>query len=307
MNTRYPALMAVPVLAAAAAAGPEPAWTLYRPSNTGIPGDYCHIIHIDENDHPWIGGYIPFWEEGGAGHFDGQRWRALNNVDCPEILSPRFNDMVRTADGIYWIGTDIGLLRFDPAQELWCVTRFDPSNSPLVGDQIRELDVAPDGTIWIANGSIQAGGGGLGHYDPATGEWEFWNTSNGLPWWAGWDQVDYVTTIADPGGGYTVWFGSGTMGLTTYRDGVFIWYGSPTPPPLDPLPTGIPGHNPPDDQGNLWMMTNRGLGRRAPDGSFVITGFPADLDTEVSRVETISGGRALLGTYYADVFLWDGE
>jgi hypothetical protein len=212
---------------------------------------------------------------------------------------------VQTADGIYWIGTDIGILRFDPAQEPWCVTRLDTTNTPLAGDQIRELDVAPDGTIWVANGSIQTARGGLGRYDPATGTWEFWNTSNGLPWWSGWDEVDYVAAIPDPAGGYTVWFGSDTMGLTTYRDGLFIWYGSPTPPPLDPLPGAILGHNPPDEQGNLWMMTNRGLGRRAADGTFLITGFPADLDTEVSRVETISGGRALLGTYYADVFLWD--
>lgn len=217
------AFVLLPTIAAAAAAPGDVTWELIRPSNTGIPGDFTQVIFIDDDDSPWVSGYITFWEEGGVAHFDGTNWRVLGNVDCNQITSPRFNDIVKTDDGIMWIGSDSGLLRFDPTAEPWCVTRFHSGNTPLKGNQIVGIDIAPDGTLWLA--TQQVGGssaGGLGHYDPANDTWEFWDTSNGLPWWAGWDWVDYVSVQADAAGGYTVWFGSNEMGLTTYKDGLFV-------------------------------------------------------------------------------------
>ncbi len=292
--------------------GEEIEWELIRPSMTGVPGDYTQTIFIDDDDSPWIGGYIPFWEEGGVGHFDGTNWRTLNNVDCPQIGSdigaPRFNDIVKTDDGVMWIGTGRGLLRFDPSVEPWCVTKYTPGNSGIAGADVSNIDIAPDGTLWIACATWGGGTqGGLSHYDPATDTWESWDTSNGLPWWSGWDWVDYVAVQPNAGGDYTVWFGSREMGLTSYQQGLFIWYGSPTPPPVTPLPTGIPGRHAVNDRGELLLTTNQGLALRAPDGAYtIIGGYPAGLSSEVSIVEPVSGGRLLLGTYYADVFLWDG-
>ncbi len=286
-------------------------WQLIRPSMVGVPGDYTQTIFIDDDDSPWIGGYIPFWEEGGLGHFDGTHWRTLNNVDCPEIGqeigAPRFSDVVKTDDGVMWIGSGRGLLRFDPSEEPWCVTRYTPANSGIAGADVSNIDIAPDGTLWMAcstwGGSSQ---GGLSQYDPATDTWNSWDTSNGLPWWAGWDWVDYVAVQPDAGGGYTVWFGSNEMGLTTYKDGLFIWYGSPTPPNVDPLPYGTLGEDPVADNGDMLMSTEAGIAFRHPDGTYTIVGgAPGGLTTEVAIIQQISGGRVLLGTYYADVFLWE--
>lgn len=287
-------------------------WRLVRPTNTGVPGDYTQAIFIDDDDSPWIGGYVTFWEEGGVGHFDGHAWRVLGNVDCPAIGSqigaPRFNDIVKTADGVMWIGGSQGLMRFDPREEPWCVTRYVPSNSGIAGAYVGNIDIAPDGTLWMACSTWGSGTqGGLSHYDPATNTWESWDTSSGLPWWAGWDWVDYVAVQPDAGGGYTVWFGSREMGLTTYKDGLFIWYGSPTPPDVDPLPLGVGGKDAVDDDGNLLLLTDAGIAFRSPAGDYSIVGAgPAGLTTEVAIYEPVSGGRVLLGTYHADVFLWDG-
>jgi hypothetical protein len=299
----------VPAIGHVAAAEPgDVSWRLVRPTNTGVPGDFTHFIFIDDDDSPWVCGYVPFWEEGGVGHFDGHNWRVLGNVECGQVASPRFNDIVKTADGVMWIGSDNGLLRFDPSVEPWCVTRFHTGNSPLRGNQIVGLDIAPDGTLWIADQEFGgSAAGGLGHYDPATNQWEFWDTSNGLPWWAGWDWVDYVAVQPDATGGYTVWFGSSEMGLTTYKDGLFIWYGGPTPPDVTPLPRGVGGHDPVDDEGNILLSTDQGIAFRSPAGAYsIVGGYPAGLSSEVSVYEPISGGRVLLGTFYADVFLWDG-
>ncbi len=299
------------LIVASAACAQDVSWELIRPSNTGVPGDYTQTIFIDDDDSPWIGGYIPFWEEGGVGHFDGTNWRVLGNVDCPQIGqqigAPRFNDIVKTDDGIMWIGSGRGLLRFDPSEEPWCVTRYTPSNSGIAGADVSNIDIAPDGTLWMAC-STWGGGtqGGLSHYDPATDTWESWDTSNGLPWWAGWDWVDYVATQPDATGGYTVWFGSGEMGLTTYKDGLFIWYGSPTPPNVDPLPYSTLGKDPVADNGDMLVSTEDGIAFRHPDGTYTVIGAaPAGLTSEISIVQQVSGGRVLLGTYYADVFLWD--
>jgi len=264
-------LFAVLSAAPAMAAPGDVSWELIRPSNTGVPGDFTQTIFIDDDDSPWIGGYIPFWEEGGVGHFDGTNWRVLGNVDCPQIASPRFNDIVKTDDGIMWIGSDQGLLRFDPGVEPWCVTRFHPSNSGIAASSVNNISIAPDGTLWMACDTVGgSSAGGLSQYDPATGDWNSWDTSNGLPWWSGWDWVDYVAVQPDSTGGYTVWFGSNEMGLTTFKDGLFIWYGSPTPPPGSPMPQWVYGKNSVDDEGNLLLGTDQGMALRAKDGTYTL-------------------------------------
>ena len=302
-------LVAVPVPSLAQ----DVTWRLIRPSNTGVPGDFTQTIFIDDDDTPWIGGYITFWEEGGVAHFDGVNWRVLNNVDCPQIGqqigSPRFNDIVKTSDGIMWIGSDQGLLRFDPSEEPWCVTKYTPANSGIAGASVNNIDIAPDGTLWMACDTFgSSSAGGLSQYDPVTDTWNSWDTSNGLPWWSGWDWVDYLAVQPDAGGGYTVWFGSAEMGLTTYKEGLFIWYGSPTPPNVDPLPYSTLGKDPVLDNGDMLMSTEDGIAFRHPDGTYTVIGAgPGGVGgSDIARVEPISGNRVLLGTFHADVYLWDG-
>lgn len=282
------------------------AWRILRPGNTGIPGDYTQDIHLDGADLPWIAGYIPFWEEGGMAHWDGAvNWEVVSSFDHPLIASPRFNEIFEDAQGVYWIASDAGLLRYDPAVGPSSLARFDDQNTPLVASQVVGIDQDPLGRLWMAVHDV-SGPGCLARHDPATGAWNVWTTQNGLPWgtaWPGWNGVDFVAVVPDPEG-YTVWFGNSTQGMATWRNGAFRWLqGSPPP---GPLPTGFKSNDPVDSQGNAWMTTSQGLARRNPDGSFTVTGYPAGLSSEVSRVFAAESGRALLGTYYADVFEWDG-
>ena len=307
MNRMLTALALISTAGIANAAPGDVSWELVRPSNTGVPGDFTNSIFIDDDDSPWIAGFVTFWEEGGMSHFDGTNWRVLGNVECNQITSPRFNEIVKTDDGIMWIASNNGLLRFDPTQEPWCVERFHSGNTPLRGNQIVGIDIAPDGSLWLATQEFGgSSAGGLAHFDPATDAWEFWDTSNGLPWWAGWDWVDYVAVQADASGGYTVWFGSTEMGITTYKDGLFVWYGSPTPPNVQPLPISVLGVNAVDDNGNLLLSTDEGLALRAPDGTYSIIGnLPPD-GTAFSAVELLPSGRIAAATFGANVYLWDG-
>jgi ligand-binding sensor domain-containing protein len=286
-------------------------WKRFTPGNTGVQGDYVQAIFMDPNDHPWIAGYTPIWEQGGMANFDGDRWTNVSNVDYPaKLLSPRFNDIEEDANGLLWIASDAGLLRYDPAVGPASLTRFDPANTPMPADQVRDVAIAPDGAIWLAIHDVQSvPSGGLVRFDPPANAWSVWTTASGLPWgaqWPLWDWIDFVSIVPDPDGGFTVWFGSDPLGMATWKNGAMTWYGVPSLLPYNaPLtPVGLPSARAVDDLGNLWVETNKGLARRSPEGTYTVTGYPASGST--SCVFALSGGRAIAGSYYSAVDLWDG-
>lgn len=303
-------MLALGLFLAPALQSESPEWRYYTPGNTGIPGDTVVTIHVDADDDPWIAGYTTFWEQGGMAHWDGAHWSTLSNVERPEIVSPRFYDIVEDAAGRLWIATEDGVLHYDPVAD--SLTRYDTTNTPLPAVDVVDLALDPEGSLWLAVDDNETGIGGLARFVPSTGSWSFWDTTNGLPWgaeWPGWDTVDFVAAIPSPAGGpngFAVWFGSGPMGMATWENGSFSWFGLPNPSSPTLQPIGFAGRSPVDELGNAWMVTSDGLARRNPDGTFLITGYPAGLSTEVSVVNALSGGRAALGTYYADVFVHDG-
>lgn len=272
MRNRLPALtlacIGATVVGSAGAAGPE--WTVLKPSNTGIPGDTTLDIFVDAAGKPWIPGYIPFWEEGGMSRFDADTntWFTVTNVDYPQIASPRFNDIDSDAAGIMWIGTDDGLLRYDPEVGPESLVRFDKFNTPMPGDQIIQVSIAPDGSVWLAiHNHGETPPGGLVRYDPSADTWDVFTTASGLPWgdeWPGWDWIDYAAAAPDDDGGYTVYFGSMEMGAASYKDGVFRSFQQE---PSEPQIWGVASDDPVDDVGHVWLTSEQGLVRRDTDGS----------------------------------------
>jgi ligand-binding sensor domain-containing protein len=299
------AVIAASATSVALAGSTDPQWSYYKPSNTGIPGDYVQSIFVDTGGGAWVTAYIPFWEEGGVARFDGYRWLTISNVDYPEILSPRFNDVLEDQDGVMWFASGVygsvySLLRYDPATD--SLHRYDPDNSPMPAGQLYDIDVAPDGTIWM-------GLEGLVRFDPQAGTWDVWTTANGLPWaqqYPTFSSINFVAVVPGAGGGYTVWFGHNAVGVATYQDGEFFWYGDDVPPGGPVTPTGFVSRDPVDNLGNIWLMTNYGLARRAPGGTFLVTGYPPGLPTgDISTVYAFRDGRAALGTFYGNVYLYD--
>ena len=185
-------------------AGPAPAdatysWRYYRPGNTGIQGDYNEALWIAPDGDPYIGGYDPFFEEGGFAKFiqNENRWINYSNIDYPVIGHPddtgctRVRDIVPDATGKLWLGTWRGALTFDPAIGASSLVPLGPGNSGLNDDFVWDIDRAPDGTMWFANnGSVR--------YDPAT------NT------WTRFDNMGNVFLAVQPKstGGYLVWSSS---------------------------------------------------------------------------------------------------
>jgi hypothetical protein len=91
------------------------------------------------NNELWAGGL------GGVSILkDGQKVRELRPVDG--IPSVRVNCLRRAPDGVMWVGTDVGVVRYDAA--LNHTLRF--SRRWLLDDQVRDMAFDKHGNAWIA-------------------------------------------------------------------------------------------------------------------------------------------------------------
>jgi ligand-binding sensor domain-containing protein len=168
--------------AAGWAAGPAK-WSFYRPTNTGIPGDYVTSIAFDSAGKRWLTANDPIWDEGGLARFDGKTWKDYTNVDGK---APAFNmDSVRIdAAGTPWMASDRGwspsrrdhvhrhpdgrddlgrcfrrhalavpqggVARYDGAT--W--TTYTSENSPLPHEQVVSVALDAAGNAWVSTASM---------------------------------------------------------------------------------------------------------------------------------------------------------
>jgi len=182
-------------------------WQHYTPSNSGLSSVFIHTILIDEDDTKWFGTGTT-----GVCSFDDTTWEAIplttngmttNGIDCIEvddddrvwigtsnsllsyegnfwhrwswdelgIPNPRVLDIAVTGDHNVWVSPyNDGLLRYDGTT--W--TNFTMANCPLPSDNCGNLEVAPNGDLWISTN------GGLVHYDGTN--WQTFTPNNsGLP------------------------------------------------------------------------------------------------------------------------------
>jgi Two component regulator propeller len=257
----------------ALAGEPSYSWRYYRPGNTGIQGDYCDALWIGPDNDPWIGGYVPVFEEGGIAKFvqSENRWINVSNVDYPVIGHPdntgttRVRDITPDSQGNLWMGTGRGVLKFNPSVGPASLTRYDASNSPWPGGWVTNVEIAPDGTIWCSGYATAWGGGGLMRFNPATNTWTFLGTS----------RPETLAIQPKPGGGYYVWAadGPGTIGGTwRYDSTTQAWTSIAS---TSGNPRNLPGNKCVDPAGNLWIYRvlpdnfNAVLDCRRPDGTWI--------------------------------------
>jgi ligand-binding sensor domain-containing protein len=79
--------------------------------------------------------------------WDGTTWSELPQPSPSFFELGGINCMTIGPDGVSWIGTNMGLVRWDGSR----FTLFDTSNSPLPAKQVMGVDVRPDGTIAVSS------------------------------------------------------------------------------------------------------------------------------------------------------------
>jgi ligand-binding sensor domain-containing protein len=117
------------------------------------------------------------------------------------------------SDGTLWLGTGRGLYHFDPSSGFYDVRT--PANSTLPSDDVDNVRVAPDGTVWCTTfDNVFPYPGGLTHFDGAFSE-TFRAEDSPLPHNQTWALE--IRPTPGPAGGYEVWVGSASEGVTVVR------------------------------------------------------------------------------------------
>jgi len=314
-------LLTLSVFAAAQSAD-QYSWRYYAPGNTGILGDYAEALWIDHDGDPYIAAYTPGWEEGGFSKYiqNENRWINYSNVEYPvigsiyDVGSSRISDIEEDANGILWMATWRGILKFDPSAGGTSLEFWGAGNSLHPGGRTIDIDIAPDGSIWAAVFSVEWGNGGVVHFTPSTNQWRYWgygSTANNWPELIGF--CEHLSIQPKPGGGYNVWIdGQGWNTMINYDSDTELF----TLMPQDGNPgevTSLPGNDCIDAEGNLWAlrMTSPGeafsLDYRKPDGSWVTPLQPVSVMADIWAFKAFGNHEALITGLNSEVFQFNGS
>jgi len=197
-------------------------------------------------------------------------WKVRDGFIKGEIYA-----IAQTPDGYLWLGTEFGLMRFDGVR---AVPWQPPAGEHLPSNNIRDLLVARDGTLWIATleGLASWKAGKLANYPEVAGQ--------------------IVSALLEDRDG-TVWFGAFMPGrLCAMQAGKVQCYGA-----------GSFGETMlalyEDHKGNLWVSAETGVWRWKPGppehypfprGVVRAHGLIED-DTGALLVSTIDGVKQLVG------------
>jgi signal transduction histidine kinase/ligand-binding sensor domain-containing protein len=198
--------------------------------SAGFSNQFVWSVSKDARDRLWAG----TWGGGvlvqHGDHFAAPPGLENVNVPMPAILQAR--------NGITWIGTASGLIRYQAGAVKW----FGEKEGLKLPD-VRAIVEDRDGTIWF--GML---GGGLGRLQ--NGKLEQFFKGSGL-------SSDYVQSLHLDADG-TLWIGTYGSGLCRFKDGRFSKINS-----TQGLPSNFIFGIEEDTHGNFWVSSNGGIFRVA--------------------------------------------
>ena len=153
----------------------SPEWKYFRPSNTGVAGDYFYTMNIDSFGVKWTTGFYAFWEEGSINRFDDSVWTNWSNfegyIPNDRVYVIEFDHLNRV-----WAGTDSGLAMFDGKK--W--TQYTIYNTPIKQDfHVRGIAFDKDNNLWFVYNAYHLGGkGGVVKFDGTN--WTTYSYENGM-------------------------------------------------------------------------------------------------------------------------------
>ncbi len=152
---------------------------------------------------PFNPGWIYTWDGSAVIHTDG----ATFEVYPRELLGLTTNStgyyiewVEPDADGTLWVGSGRGLYHFNPVDLSY--VHYDTSNAPLPSNWVKQIERAPDGTLWLSTWwyVLPLDEGGLVHFDK-NNTWEVYTIDNSpVPH----HQTEYLESRSVPGG-YELW------------------------------------------------------------------------------------------------------
>ena len=243
MNRRSRPLALLAAFALLAPAAAAQTMQLVNPATTGIPGEEVRIVRFAPDGLLWVGARWPFWSDGGIGWLDRDTnlWTAWSNNDG-SFPSAFPNDVDWAPDGAAWIATSNGLVRWkDGVQTVWT-----KANSPLLHDTVADVDVAPNGDVWLNNTEVNTQNAAIFRISGDT--WTKFVVGGALPWALPWKQLSDV--MVDHLG--HAWVANETLnGVAEYDGATWTLHGAAV---------GRFGEVREDTAGNIWLRAGIGGG-----------------------------------------------
>jgi signal transduction histidine kinase/ligand-binding sensor domain-containing protein len=222
------------------------------PESAGLSNQFIWSVSEDFNRRLWVGtwGYGIFVQ-------NGERFETPPGLENVTVPAPA---LLHARDGVTWIGTGAGLLRYQNGNSTW-YGRKEGLELPDVRCVIED----GGGGVWF--GMM---GGGLGHV--RDGILRQFHKEDGL-------SSEYVQCLHLDGGG-ALWMGTFGGGLNRFKQGRFASLSTG-----EGLPNNVLGDIKEDDHGNFWFSSRGGIFRISA----------ADLnrcaDGEIKSVQTLSYGK----------------
>lgn len=199
--------------------------------NGELTSDIVYSVDELENGNILIGTY-----QGGLQIFDGENFQTYTFGDG--VRNNTIRAIQISDDSTVWLGTDHGLVQFDPRSGDF--TQFTTEDG-LSGNLIRYIDEDTTGALWIGT---QDGGVSRFH----NGEFINYTTERGL-------SSDNIRSVyVDEFDDETIWIGTETNGLNRIRNEQVRSVSAE-----DGLPDHIIHFVSQDKKGWLWMSSNRGI------------------------------------------------
>ena len=214
-----------------------------------ISSEVWAVLSVE--DDIWVG------TSRGLSKFDPKTQKSVNFTHNPEdkttLSSNPIYSLVRTPDGSIWVGTANGLNRLDESGDGFTRYLHDEENPDSISEgDVWSLFVDRDGVLWVGTN-----GGGIQKYDSETDRFIHFRNDPDNP-----DSLsdDSVLGITQDRSGI-FWIGTWGGGLNRFdpQTGSFQHYSI-----KDGLPNDTIYAIHEDQNGYLWMSTNRGLSRFDP-------------------------------------------
>jgi signal transduction histidine kinase/ligand-binding sensor domain-containing protein/CheY-like chemotaxis protein len=213
-------------------------------------GTDVNCIYKDSQGYIWVSGW-----DGGLVRFDehsGQFKHYRNSPNDPNSLpSDDVISIYQDRSGNLWIGTTVGLSRFDPATEQFANYLPDPSNPTGETNSVRVIYQDRSGTLWLGTW-----GGVLSRFDDQTKTFVSYTPDSRDPHKLNGGSIYAINE--DLAG--SLWLGA-LDGLYRYNraDNTFTRYTE-----SQGLPSSVVQGVLEDTAGKLWLSTRNGLSRFDP-------------------------------------------
>ena len=197
-------------------------------TSAGFANLFVWCVSEDDSNRLWAGTW-------GGGVYVEQGDHFVTPAELKNVILP-MTSMLQARDGVTWIGTASGLLRYQAGT----VKKYGESDGLKLPD-VRAIAEDKDGTIWF--GMV---GGGLGRLQ--NGKIKQYFKGDGL-------SNDYLICLHEDTNG-ALWIGTDGGGLCRLKNGHFSKINS-----AEKLPSNSINGIEEDGRGNFWISSNNGIFR----------------------------------------------